>query len=705
MFKVNLIKNIPKQQTPDQPIHSLVSIFMNETNNIRSQVLIPLTLTFLVLFCSFLFTSLAIRRDDISSTLDREYGESISLFKEMLYFRVEWMSAVADTFLNDPALQQAMRRKDRNALYKKARPYFLKLHANGVSHFYFHERNGRTFLRVHQPDRYGDLISRDSMQRAIKFGTPAHGIELGPFGTLTLRLVIPWKDAVGKLGFIELGTEVNDTLSDLAIINNIDYLVTINKALLDKKALATAKTWLGREQDWGPFPDRVIIAKSQDQIPPLLNHLLSQKGSAGLKEHGWQTAALGNKHFAFKTFPFRETSGREVGNFILLYDITQQTKRFHRFILQSLSFSSLLCLILFTIAWRTLGHVDRTIHDAQQKLADEITKTSEANQLLELEVAERQKAEESLIHLNTHLEERIAERTSHLETTSEELERRRIELETAYSELKSRQAMILHQDKMASIGLLAAGVAHDINNPIGFVTNNLEELREYISKLKVFIRTQRTLLSEGASTELLEKLEQNSEFLGIRQIFDDFDTLIAESLDGTARVSDIVKNLRNFSRVDDAEYMLADINECLESAIKITQHELRTKAQVHREFGNLPSIYCCPQQLDQAFMNLLVNAAHAIDKRGTVTIRTWSDTAWVHIEIADTGCGIPDEVIPRIFEPFFTTKEINKGTGLGLNIVSDIITQHRGEINVHSRQGSGTIFTIKLPNITGAGDD
>ncbi len=151
--------------------------------------------------------------------------------------------------------------------------------------------------------------------------------------------------------------------------------------------------------------------------------------------------------------------------------------------------------------------------------------------------------------------------------------------------------------------------------------------------------------------------------------------------------------------------MLADVNECLEGAIKITQHELRSKAVVQRDFGVIPRIYCCPQQLNQAFMNLLVNAAHAIESRGEVVIRSWADTHWVSISISDTGCGIPDEVLPRIFEPFFTTKEINKGTGLGLNIVSDIITQHRGEIHVSSQPGNGTTFTIKLPIITGAGDD
>ncbi len=467
---------------------------MHDSVSIRTRVLIPLTLTFLVLFCSFLFSSFAIQRENINNTMNREYGETIALFKEMLHYRVEWMAAAAETILHDPALQLTMRSGNRAALYHHALPYFQKLHENGVTHFYFHDKNGKNFLRVHQPNRNGDLISRGTLQRAMKFGTPAHGMELGPYGTLTLRLVIPWHDQLGKLGFMELGTEVNDTLSDLAIINNIDYVVTLNKELLDKNALTVASDWLGRQLDWNLLPDKVIFAKSFDQLPPVLLRLLSQPDPDFLHDRSWQVAALGKKHFAFKAFPFSESSGRRVGNFILLYDITQQTNKFRSFIIQTVCFSGLFCFILFAFAWRILGEVDRTIHATQQELEQEVINTSESNRLLESEVAERQKAEEALLHLNNQLESRITERTSHLETTRQELEKRRDELESAYSELRSRQAIILHQDKMASIGLLAAGVAHDINNPIGFVTNNLEELREYLVKLKTFIRNQRELL-------------------------------------------------------------------------------------------------------------------------------------------------------------------------------------------------------------------
>lgn len=670
---------------------------MNHQTTIRAHVLIPLSLTILVLLIGSILTIFAVRRDDITTALNREYGESIAVFKAMLAAKTELMSTVAETITSDPALIQAMRHKDRTALYTGARPYLKKLSSKKITHFYFHDQQGKNFLRVHQPNQHGDIITRSSMRQAMETGTAAHGLELGPFGTLTLRLVIPWRHQADQLGFIELGIVVNDTLNDLSILNNIDYLLVINKALLDKNAIPVGYSWVGKRINWDQFPDKIVIAQSLEQIPPLLHHLLSQKDSDLFRDKEWQTAALGSKHFAFRTFSFKESSGREIGNFILLYDITLQTSKFQRFIALTVLISGFLCLVLFIFTWRVLGQVDQTIETTQQKLSDEITKVSEANDLLESEIAERQKAEEALMHLNANLEDRVAERTRHLETATTELEQRQNDLERAHSELQIRQATILHQDKMASIGLLAAGVAHDINNPIGFVTNNLEELQIYLMRLQTYIELQQTELQTAATPESLQKLHKKWNELGIDYILEDFGTLIAESLEGAGRVSDIVKNLRSFSRIDDKEYKQADINECLESAIRITHHELRHKALVHRNFGSIPLLFCQAQQLNQAFMNLLINAAHAIDKRGEVTVSTWADEKTISIRISDTGCGIPEEIQQRIFEPFFTTKEINKGTGLGLSIVADIIRQHQGTISVQSHPGQGTTFTITLP--------
>jgi two-component system NtrC family sensor kinase len=275
------------------------------------------------------------------------------------------------------------------------------------------------------------------------------------------------------------------------------------------------------------------------------------------------------------------------------------------------------------------------------------------------------------------------------------------ELEKAYSDLKATQAKVVQQEKMASIGQLAAGVAHEINNPMGFISSNLGTLEKYLGRLNDFIQAQAELIEmvtdEGASAGLREKRKA----LKLDYILEDGKELIKESQDGAERVRTIVKNLKSFSRVDEAECKHADINECIVSTINIVWNELKYKASLIKELGDIPLTKCYPQQINQVIMNLLVNAAHAIEKQGEITVRTWHDNDSIFASVSDTGCGMPPEVVNRIFEPFYTTKEVGKGTGLGLSITYDIIKAHKGEITVDSEPGKGTTFTVQLPVVDG----
>ncbi len=272
------------------------------------------------------------------------------------------------------------------------------------------------------------------------------------------------------------------------------------------------------------------------------------------------------------------------------------------------------------------------------------------------------------------------------------------ELEGAYNELKLTQAKILQQEKMASIGQLAAGVAHEINNPIGFVNSNLGTLRKYAVKLGEFIEVQaKMIVALGTAASQEEHSEARKKFK-VDYVLQDITDLVEESLEGVERVRTIVANLKTFSRVDQAERKASDLNECLESTINIVWNELKYKVDLKREYGELPLVVCYPQQLNQVFMNLLMNAAQAIAEHGVITVRTWHDDGVVRVAITDTGNGIPAENLPRLFEPFFTTKEVGKGTGLGLSIAYDIVTkQHHGEISVQSEVGCGTTFMVTIP--------
>jgi two-component system NtrC family sensor kinase len=270
-------------------------------------------------------------------------------------------------------------------------------------------------------------------------------------------------------------------------------------------------------------------------------------------------------------------------------------------------------------------------------------------------------------------------------------------LEHMNAELKASQSAMLQREKMASIGQLAAGVAHEINNPIGFISGNLRALNKYIDKFMEFIDTQSDIIERLDVKEAIEEIQIKRKKLKLDYIKEDVRDLIKESLDGTEKVSKIVQNLKTFSRIDEAGYKDADINECIESTINIVWNELKYKADIKKEYGEIPRTRCYIHEINQIFVNLLVNASHAIEKYGEIVIKTWYDNEKIYISVSDTGSGIPEEIKSRIFEPFFTTKDVGKGTGLGLSITYDIIKKHNGDITVESQPGVGTTFIIMFP--------
>ncbi|HAK89512.1 MAG TPA: hypothetical protein DCP24_10720 [Nitrospiraceae bacterium] len=283
--------------------------------------------------------------------------------------------------------------------------------------------------------------------------------------------------------------------------------------------------------------------------------------------------------------------------------------------------------------------------------------------------------------------------SAHFNNMMNMLESQHKELEKAYGDLKAAQSQILQQEKMASIGQLAAGVAHEINNPMGFIISNLGTLGKYVDRLKEFMHIQSAFITSEQSKEL----EESRKRLKIDYIIEDTNQLLKESLDGAERVKKIVQNLKSFSHIDESEWKIADINAGIENTINIVWNELKYKAAVKKEYGDIPPTKCNPGQLNQVFMNILVNAAHAIEKQGEITIKTRHENNNIFVSISDTGSGIPADKINRIFEPFFTTKEVGKGTGLGLSIAYDIIKNHNGDIIVESEVGKGTTFTVRIP--------
>ena len=270
--------------------------------------------------------------------------------------------------------------------------------------------------------------------------------------------------------------------------------------------------------------------------------------------------------------------------------------------------------------------------------------------------------------------------------------------------LQEAHDQLLQSEKMASIGQLAAGIAHEINNPVGFVNSNMGALQGYVATLfGVLSDYEQAIAAQGAPPELAARVAQIREQADLAYMREDVGDLVRESMDGLKRVKDIVQSLKDFSHVGENDWQVADLHHGLDSTLNIVANEIKYKATVDKQYGQLPAVTCLASQLNQVFMNLLVNASHAISGKGVITIRTGCLHDMVWIAISDNGSGIAPEHMNRIFEPFFTTKPVGSGTGLGLSLSYGIVKKHGGRIEVESTPGQGTTFTVRLPIAQPAG--
>lgn len=294
--------------------------------------------------------------------------------------------------------------------------------------------------------------------------------------------------------------------------------------------------------------------------------------------------------------------------------------------------------------------------------------------------------------------ERALERRELHRTTASykaHLENQNIELASSKTELQRLQAQLVHTEKMASLGQLSAGIAHELNNPAGFIYGNVDILRDYLTDLEKLLKLYDEIALPTDSASLVAALKSE---INYEKLVGDLSSIIVDCREGAQRICDVVKNLRLFSRLDEAELKKVDIHEGIDSTLRLlSRYYGGGKIVLYRDYAELPSVNCYAGQLNQVWMNLLGNAAQALNGQGEVNISTSLDDDWITVAISDNGKGIAEEDLPRIFDPFFTTKPVGEGTGLGLSISYGIVERHGGAITVTSKVGSGTTFVVKIP--------
>ncbi|HET9488217.1 MAG TPA: ATP-binding protein, partial [Methylomirabilota bacterium] len=300
---------------------------------------------------------------------------------------------------------------------------------------------------------------------------------------------------------------------------------------------------------------------------------------------------------------------------------------------------------------------------------------------------DRAESFQTIEELSRGLEEKVRVRTEQLRAANEELQ-------AAYRNLQATQMQLIQREKMASVGQLVAGVAHELNNPIGFVSSNVSTLEDFVSRLRRIVEAYRSAaLGESDHARIAEQWQTLKLDYALKYL----DPMIQGIREGAERTRKIVRDLRVFARTSDEAWQTVDLHEELESSLTLLNHLLKDRITVDRKYGPLPSVECVRSQMDQVFLNLLANAAQAIAGPGTITIETAREDEFAVVRVTDTGPGIAPDTIGRIFDPFFTTKPVGEGTGLGLSISYEIVKKHGGEITAESPPGQGATFTVRIP--------
>ena len=678
----------------------------------RSYIVLAISSLLFLLISSHIGLNLIRSKYVNDSTLQLQQDYWVE-FNHLIKQQANTYSGLINLILDDPDFYHKWEMGNRDSLYQTSLSYneIFKTKFN-ITHFYFIDTTGHCFLRVHKPESHGDYIDRFTFTTTKETGKLSFGIELGKFGTMTLRVVSPWYVEDKLVGYIELGEEIENMLPDISNMLNSEVYVLINKDRLNKTDWEQGQTISTHAStfDWEYHPNYVITYHSSSKIPVELSTLISDVVHSRVYHTG------GGERYSGTAIDLTDAAQESIGKVIIL---NNQTSLFDTVKNIKLMVTILFFIIGGSLLYASLVFLKRIHH----RIAGDMVN-------LQNEIGERKKAEKQLIIHQEELEDTVRERTRQLEEWKDQLEEQvqlrtkelrrknkelevlykedrysKLEIEKAYNDFKTAQMQLVHSEKLASLGMLSAAIGHEINNPLAGLYGGLQILRKDFDALKPLMES----LSNEQTLEPshLDTINQHLSKTNLKMITSDFEILLKRLHEGVEHTIDVVRSLKDFSRKDSNEHVKSDIHQGLESTLVLLKYKLNTSnIKVRLNFQNgIKPINCQRGPLNMVFMNILTNAMDSINEKssgesdfqGEITIQTYTDNSNLNIAIADNGIGMTREVIDHIFQTFYTTKKQGKGTGLGMSISMDIIKKHQGDIMVESTPGEGSKFTIVLP--------
>ena len=663
-------------------------------HSVRAKILPLLFIAIIFLQGAFLVAFWRARQQELAELKETTSRQVQDLFREEMERDVAKMGAAMEVIVRDSDLLDAFKNRDRDGLVRQAQPVFRRFRREyQITHFYFHQPDRLNFLRLHD-EKKGDYIARTTIAAAERTGQPSAGLEQGQTGNPVLRLVYPWRsdfptksdvnlfsDRTGNLvGYLELGIEFEDIAKNVREILDVDLIVVVDKAFLDRQRWENRNKKLGQQSDWNEFPDYVVVDKTVSTVPNPIARAIADEDLSALPD---LHVPRGNQTFQTLFLPFRDIDERELGYVVVLKDISAILVNAERNSWIAIAVSVVVGASAIFFVYIFLGKVERDLNERTRELA--------------LATEELAFSKEKLEAYDRALEQKVEARTTELQENNRQLEQ-------TLQVVRTVQAQLL-QAKMSSLSQFVAGVAREIDNPVSFIASNIERVRIYAQHVLNVLQIYRKQYPEPS-----ESIQMHLKALDVDFVETDFPEVLNSMKVGSDRIRDIVLSLQTFSRLDETTLKRVSIHAGLDSTLALLQTRLqntenRPEVRVIKEYGELPLVECHASQIERVFIHLLTNAIDAFDRGADntdrllqLTIRTTCLENSIRVSIADNGPGMTEEVRAKIFEPFFTTKPTGQGMGLGLTASAQIVRdRHGGKLTCESSLGRGTTFHIELP--------